>query len=162
MLIRRLARPMLSAIFINAGVNELRNVEQHVKVGAPLIEKVRPSLPDQLPSEPAALVRIDAGVKIVAGLALALGKFPRLASLLLAGGLVPTTLAGHRFWELDEPGERTSQQIHFFKNLGLLGGLILAAVDTEGRPSLGWWSRRAARRLAERTTELAEKVLPGD
>jgi len=159
-LIRRLARLMLASIFISGGVNALRAAEQHARVASPVIDAVRPSLPARLPSEPVALVRIDAAVTIGAGLALALSRFPRLASLLLAGSLVPTTLAGHRFWELDEQVERTSQQVHFFKNLGLLGGLILAAADTEGKPSLGWRARRAARRLSEQGSELAASVLP--
>lgn len=158
MLIRRLARPMLASVFISGGVNALRNVEQHAQAAGPVIAKVQPNLPEQLPSEPATLIRIDAGVKIGAGLMLALGRLPRLAALLLASSLVPTTFAGHRFWELDDPGERAGQQIHFFKNLGLLGGLILAAVDTEGRPSLGWRGRRAARRLAARTSDVAGQL----
>ena len=37
--------------------------------------------------------------------------------------------------------------MHFLKNLGLLGGLILAAFDTEGQPSLGWRAKRQAREL---------------
>jgi hypothetical protein len=36
----------------------------------------------------------------------------------------------------------------------MLGGLILAATDTEGRPSLAWRARRAARR--------AQRSLPGE
>jgi hypothetical protein len=37
--------------------------------------------------------------------------------------------------------------MHFVKNLGLLGGLILAAVDTEGEPSLSWRAKRSVRAL---------------
>jgi hypothetical protein len=74
---------------------------------------------------------------------LALGKFPRLSALALAASLVPTTFAGHRFWEETDPTRRSAQQLHFLKNAGMLGGLILASVDTEGRPSLVWRARRA-------------------
>ncbi len=94
------------------------------------------------------LVKIDAGVKIVAGSLLAMGKVPRLASAALAASLIPTTLAGHRFWEETDPQKKADQQIHFFKNVGLLGGLLIAAADTEGKPSLGWRGRRAAKRAA--------------
>jgi hypothetical protein len=83
---------------------------------------------------------------------LAIGKFRRLAALALIGSLIPTTLAGHRFWEEADEAKRAQQQIHFLKNLGLLGGLILAAVDTEGAPSLGWKARRRARRMATALT----------
>ena len=53
---------------------------------------------------------------------LATGKFPRLSSLALAASLVPTTLAGHRFWEESDPQVKAQQQIHFFKNVSMLGG----------------------------------------
>ena len=83
-------------------------------------------------------------MQVGAGLMLALGRFPRLSSALLAGSLVPTTLAGHRFWEEQDETKRAQQRIHFFKNLGMLGGLMLAAVDTEGRPGLAWRAQHAA------------------
>jgi putative oxidoreductase len=154
-LIRRLARPMLASIFIKGGVDTLLNPEPRVQAAAPLVEKVAPTLPEPAPSEPDQLVRIDAGVKIGAGVLLALGKFPRLASLALAASLIPTTVAGHAFWEKSDPSEKAAQQLHFVKNVSILGGLILAAVDTEGKPSLGWRGRRAARKLAEQTRDLA-------
>jgi putative oxidoreductase len=55
---------------------------------------------------------------------------------------VPTTLAGHPFWEKEDPADRRAHQIHFLKNIGMLGGLLLAAVDTEGRPSLRYRTGR--------------------
>lgn len=69
---------------------------------------------------------------------------PRLASTLLAATLVPTTLAGHRFWEEEDDGAKANQQVHFFKNVSMLGGLLLAGVDTEGKPGVAWRARRAA------------------
>jgi hypothetical protein len=57
--------------------------------------------------------------------------------------LVPTTYAGHRFWETDDKQERMQQRIHFLKNLSILGGLLIAAGDTAGNPSLAWRGRHA-------------------
>ncbi|MGN6682339.1 MAG: hypothetical protein ACTHKL_31640, partial [Streptosporangiaceae bacterium] len=54
--------------------------------------------------------------------------------------------------------ERSQQRIHFLKNLGLFGGLLIAAADTGGRPSLAWRSRHAmhtARREAALTAKAA-------
>ncbi|TWF94484.1 DoxX family protein [Saccharopolyspora dendranthemae] len=161
MLIRRLARPMLASIFIMGGIGALKDTPNHAKGVAPMLEKaidpVRDSLPEQVPTDTETLVRIDAGVKIGAGALLALGKFPRLASLLLAGSIVPTTLAAHRFWEQDDPQQRAEQQIHFLKNLGLLGGVLLAAVDTGGKPSVGYRARKSAR-IAKKTAKTANKT----
>jgi uncharacterized membrane protein YphA (DoxX/SURF4 family) len=145
---------MLAAMFIKGGVDTLLNPEPRVQQATPLLEKVGPTLPDQVPTEPNQLVRIDAGVKIAAGSLLAINKFPRLASLALATSVIPTTVAGHPFWEKSDPSEKSAEQQQFLKNISILGGLILAAVDTEGKPSLGWRGRRAARKLAERTSDL--------
>ena len=54
-------------------------------------------------------------------------------------------MAGHRFWEESDPTQKKNQQLHFFKNLATLGGLLLAAVDTEGKPGVAWRARRAAK-----------------
>jgi len=155
LLVRRIARPLLASIFVSGGINALRSVEGHADVASPVAEKTAKALPLNLPSDPAQLVKIDAAVKVGAGTLLALNKLPRISSILLAGSLIPTTLAGHRFWEESDAGAREQQQIHFFKNLGLLGGLILAAVDTEGKPSVGWRARRAVHDFSDATRTAA-------
>jgi uncharacterized membrane protein YphA (DoxX/SURF4 family) len=99
-------------------------------------------------------VKVNAAVQVVAGTLLTLNKFPRLAALALAGSIVPTTLAGHRFWEEDDPTRKVGQQIHFFKNASMLGGLLIASVDTEGKESLPRKTRRAAQRQADRVGDL--------
>jgi hypothetical protein len=96
-------------------------------------------------------VRINGGIQTVAGTMLALGKFRRLSALALAGSLVPTTYAGHRFWEEMDEDRRAQQRIQFLKNAAMLGGLALAATDTGGRPSVPWQARRAARHAMEAT-----------
>ncbi|SDI77095.1 Uncharacterized membrane protein YphA, DoxX/SURF4 family [Actinokineospora alba] len=160
MILRRLARPMLAAIFISGGIDALRNPAAHAEAAKPLLDTMIGTagdrLPAQVPTDPQTLVKIDGAVKIGAGVALALNKFPRVASLLLAGSLVPTTLATHRFWDEKDSAVATNQRIHFMKNVGLLGGLLLAVGDTEGKPSLGWRARRATREVNKRAHELGE------
>ncbi len=145
MLVRRLARPMLSAIFISGGIDALRHPAPTSQVADPVAPKIASSLPFSLPEDTEQLIKIDAAVKIVAGGMLATNRLPRLAAFSLACSLIPTTFAGHRFWEETDASTKRNQQNHFFKNVGLLGGLLLAAVDTEGRPSLGWRARRTAK-----------------
>lgn len=149
MILRRIARPLLAAIFVSGGINQMRQLEGHTKVAEPLLNKVigqkSGSSPEGVPTDARTLVRIDAMVKIGAGAALAFGRFPRLASLLLLGSLVPTTVAGHPFWEEEDPGQRDAQLVHFLKNAGIAGGLLLAAADTEGKPSVAWHARHTAR-----------------
>jgi uncharacterized membrane protein YphA (DoxX/SURF4 family) len=139
---------MLGAIFVISGARIAVNPDSRVdtakrvtdRVG-PLIERIDP----RLPSDARSLVRLKAVSDVVAGLLLASGKFTRPAALVLAANLVPTTLAGHPFWTMPQP-DRAQQQTHFLKNLGLLGGLLLAAADTQGKPGLGYRTSHAVDR----------------
>jgi uncharacterized membrane protein YphA (DoxX/SURF4 family) len=90
-------------------------------------------------------VRINAATQLLAAAALATGRAPRVSSLVLAGTLVPTTLAAHAFWDEQDPETRTVQKLHFFKNVSMLGGLLLASVDTNGKPGVAWRARHAAK-----------------
>jgi uncharacterized membrane protein YphA (DoxX/SURF4 family) len=130
MIMHRLARPLIASVFVISGVDILRNPENRVKVATPFLqnamEKAGSSLPDGVPTDPETLVKVSAGVKILAGLGLALGRFPRLSALVLALDLVPTTLAAHAYWEHEDPAARSAQRTQFLKNLGLFGGLLAA------------------------------------
>ena len=146
---------MLAALFIQGGISALRAPEAHAQAAKPVLDAMAPAVDkatevapvDQRPDDE-LLIKLDAGVKIVAGTMLAFGKFPRLAATALAATLVPTTLAAHRFWEETDPARKQEQQIHFMKNVSMFGGLLIAAADTHGKPSLGWRGRRAARLAA--------------
>ena len=155
MLVRRIARPLLAAPFVYGGISTLRKPQDRVPGARPVVEKITATadkqLPVQLPTDVEQYVKLNAGVQVGAGALLALGRFPRLTALALAGTTVPTTLAGHRFWEETDPKVSFEKTAHFVKNLGMLGGLLLAAVDTEGKPSVGYRARRAARQAADAT-----------
>ena len=162
MLVRRIARPLLASSFVYGGVQTLRNPQSRVPGAAPIVAQITEvadkQLPVQVSKDVEQWVKIDAAVKVGAGSLFALGKFPRLSALLLTGSIVPTTLAGHRFWEHEDPKERFGQLSHFLKNLGLLGGLLIAAVDTEGKPSVGYRARRAAHKAADATEKSVERA----
>ncbi|HEV7963088.1 MAG TPA: DoxX family membrane protein [Actinoplanes sp.] len=154
--VRTAARAMLASIFVISGARIVVDPDSRVaaakrvtdKVG-PLIAKVDP----RLPTDARTLVRLKAGVDVAAGLLLASGKFTRPAAAVLAANLVPTTFAGHPFWTLPQP-ERSQHETHFLKNLGLLGGLLLAAADTQGKPSIGYRTSHAVDR-SQRSLEHA-------
>ncbi|MFI5607625.1 DoxX family protein [Amycolatopsis sp. NPDC051903] len=162
MILRRVARPLLASIFIYGGIGMLRDTQGHAKAVEPFLtetfDKLEGVVPEQVPRDPATLVRLDAAVKIGAGLALASGKAPRLAALALLGTLVPTTAASHRFWDIKDPGERQAQQVQLMKNASIAGGLLLAASDTAGKPSLGWRARRTAKKAGKRAEKLSKKA----
>jgi uncharacterized membrane protein YphA (DoxX/SURF4 family) len=145
-LTRRIARPLLASIFIAEGIDALRDPESKAEASQAMavpLARWMPSLFD----DPENFVRINGAVQVGAGVLLAAGRFRRLASLALIGSIIPTTYAGHRFWEHEDGVARSEQRTELLKNLSLLGGLILAAFDTEGEPSLSWRARRRAARV---------------
>jgi hypothetical protein len=91
-------------------------------------------------------------VQIGGGLLLATGKLPRLASAALALSVVPGSLGAHTFWSESDPQLKADERRAFLTDISLIGGLIIAAVDTEGKPSLGWRGRRAAHKVSEAVT----------
>ncbi len=146
-LVRLAARPLLASMFVVGGIDSLRTAGAKAGAAEPVTDRLVPllqKLVPQLSDDPTTLVRINGAVQVAAGLALATGRMPRLSSAVLAATLVPTTAAGHRFWEETEPGQKKAQRVQFFKNASMMGGLMLAAVDTEGKPGVAWRARRAA------------------
>jgi uncharacterized membrane protein YphA (DoxX/SURF4 family) len=156
-----IARPMLASIFVVGAATALKNTSGPAAKADPVTARLVPlarkaGVP--LPEDPETLVKINAGVQIGAGLALATGRLPRLSAAVLAGSLIPTTAAGHRFWEHDDDATRTQQRLHFFKNVALIGGLIIAAGDTEGRPGVAWRARHAAKDARREAKLIKAKV----
>lgn len=73
------------------------------------------------------LVRLSGILAIAGGLSIAIGLRARLGAWLLVVFLVPVTLAMHAFWRIDDPMMAMNQQVHFMKNLAMLGGALLVA-----------------------------------
>lgn len=160
-LVRLIARPLLASTFFLGATNALKNSDKLAPKAAivtdrvtPLITRAAPGAP--IPTDPQTLVRLNAGVQLVAAAALATGRSPRVASTVLAASLVPTTVAGHAFWNETEPAAKNQQRLQFFKNLGVLGGLLLAGVDTEGKPGLAWRAGHAASSTRKETKRIAK------
>ncbi len=168
---------MLSAVFIGRGVDALRSPKPAADAARPTLDGLS-KLPDpvgpNVPSDAETVAKVTAAVQIGGGLLLATGKLPRFASAALALSVVPGSLGAHAFWTETEPARKADERRAFLTDISLIGGLIIAAVDTEGRPSLGWRGRRAARKVSVAVTsalpvgaaagnsltdsELAEKV----
>lgn len=149
---RLLARPLLSSIFVAGPLNALKDAEGHAVKAKVVTDRVIPAAQRlgervgvPVPGDPAVWVRVNAVVQLAAALGLATGRAPRISSAVLAGTLVPTTLAGHRFWDETDPGAKKAQRIQFAKNLSILGGLVIAAGDTDGKPGVAWRARHAAK-----------------
>ncbi|HTS14659.1 MAG TPA: DoxX family protein [Candidatus Sulfotelmatobacter sp.] len=123
----KLARLLLAGIFLRAGWRTANNPASMAAAAAKL------GFP-----EPEAMVRFNGAAQLTGATAMALGILPRLAAAGLAVSMVPTTLAGHRFWEVEDEMARNQQTTQFLKNLGLIGGLLaVAAWPDRAAPAAG-------------------------
>jgi uncharacterized membrane protein YphA (DoxX/SURF4 family) len=144
---------MIAAMFVIQGFDAFRHPAPLAKRSSPLLDKVIPAL--RLPDDKELLVRANGLTQMLGGIMLATGFLPRLGATAIAASLVPTTLAGHPFWKEEDPQQRKTQRIQFLKNMAMMGGVLLAAVDTAGKPGLAW----RAQNIANRSQREAKRAL---
>lgn len=171
MLLRRLARPMLSTVFVVQGIDSLLNTPRASEAVRPTLEGLQ-KLPEpvgpRIPDNPTVVARATGAIQVVAAVCLATGRMPRVAAATLAATVIPANLGDHMFWDEADPVAKKRKRRDFATDVSLVGALILASADTAGKPSLGWRGRRAGRRAIEAVAsalpsnetsfELAEKV----
>lgn len=150
-----LTRTLVAPLFLSGGLSSVRNPEAKAAAAKSTSEHLTKM---GLPIDPITLVRMNGVLQLGAGLLLVCGKVPRLASAALAASLVPTTFAGHRFWEESDPQLRSTQKIQFMKNFAILGGLVLLATDTNGAPSLSWRINKTASKAAQSVNNLGKEL----
>jgi len=126
--VRTIARPLLASVFIASGLDVLANPEPRATVAKPVVDMVASVVPFA-PRDPVDAVRLNAAVHLAAGVLLAAGVMSRVAALALAVSMLPTTVAGHPFWEVEDPVKRSQQRTQFLKNTAILGGLLAVALD---------------------------------
>ena len=113
-----LARALVAAPFVVLGYDAARDPGGRVDLAAAL------GVP-----RPEDAVRLNGAAMAVGGLALATGVFPRAAAAGLVASLVPTTIAGHPYWRMDDPAARKVNRIQVLKNVGLAGALLTIAAS---------------------------------
>ncbi|HKS12014.1 MAG TPA: DoxX family protein [Pseudomonas sp.] len=118
------ARVLLMILFVSAGWGKLTAFEGTVGYMA--------SLGAPAPTLAAVIAMV---MEFFVGIVLVLGFYTRPLALLFALFVIGTALIGHPFWNMVDP-ERTANTIQFFKNLSIVGGLLLLAVTGAGRYSL--------------------------
>ena len=154
---------MLASYFVVNGVKAFRHPEVFVPDAQPLVDRVLPlinsAVPKEaqgyLPQDTMSFVKWNGVLQVIGGLSLATGLGRRLGAGALAVTMVPHVLTAN---PLKAKGEaRTAVSSQLGKNVALLGGVLLAAQDTEGKPNLAWrartqrqlLSKEAAKRKAE-------------
>lgn len=120
-LIGRLA---LAALFLPAGIGKITGFEGTVgyiaSVGLPMATL-------------GALLAVV--IETVGGVALIVGFKTRIVALVLAGFTLAASLIFHAFWSV-APDQAYMQQLLFYKNVAVAGGLLILAAHGPGSFSL--------------------------
>ncbi len=109
-----LGRILLGGYFIMNGYNHFKNLEmltgyaQSKKVPIPKIAVLMTGL-----------------MMFLGGLGILLGIYVQLSVLLLSLFLIGTLIKMHRYWEVADPMARMGEHVNFYKNLGLLGAILM-------------------------------------
>ncbi|WP_139738677.1 DoxX family membrane protein [Actinomyces wuliandei] len=143
-LLRVLVRPALAAPFITDGIDAVARPRRHMEK----LEKVTPTLeragvPPLLTSDARLLTRVSGAVSVLAGLGLATGRAPRTSAAVLAALNIPLTLVNYPVWTAADKESRKRSVSGLLRGAAVGGGLLLAAVDRQGRPSLAWRVRNS-------------------
>jgi len=117
-------RLLIVALFLPAGLSKLLNFQGTLGYFNSL----------GMPSPSLALV-IAIVIELVGGIALILGFQTRVVAIILAIFTFAATLLGHAFWAV--PAEMAFvTQLLFFKNVAVIGGLLILAANGAGKFSI--------------------------
>ena len=123
---RAAGRVSLAWMFIRASSDVFKDPDRATGTAGPLLAKARNACPVPLPAD-RDIVRLNAALQVATGVMIAANVAPRLAATALVVSMVPTTLAGHAYWTVDDPALRPNQRTQFNKNLAMIGGLLVLA-----------------------------------
>lgn len=157
-IVRRIARPLLATGYVANGVESFRassSAAQHLAPAASAVTKVFPQVGPAL-QNPAMVAQGLAAAQVGAAVLFGLGRLPRLS----AGVLVTTTAlnayADYRAAEAGTAEQKAARRSTAFKNASLVGAVMLAAVDTEGSPSLLWRAEHLAGDVRKNASKLGK------
>ncbi|KIA72479.1 DoxX family protein [Arthrobacter sp. MWB30] len=158
--IRFLARPMLASSFVVAGLDKLKNADDTAKQLSPVLRRASESLPFK--ADEKTLARVLGGAQLGAGALLGLGKLSRFAATVLALTSALNSYVEWRSADISTKEGRIARKAQLLKNISLTGGVLLASVDTEGRPSIAWRAEHLAadaRKVTGKQIKKADKAV---
>lgn len=109
-----LGRILLGGYFIKNGLNHFQNLQG---LTGYVQSKGVPS--------PKLAVAITGLMLFLGGLGILLGVYVNVAVALLVLFLLGTLFKMHRYWEAADPMVRIGEHVNFYKNLGLLGAILM-------------------------------------
>ncbi|MDO4666025.1 MAG: DoxX family protein [Actinomycetaceae bacterium] len=135
-ILRTLSRVLIAGAFVYDGVDAVLHTKKHVerfqKV-EPVLEKA--GVPPIMEADAKMATRALGAATAVCGASLALGVFPRTCAAILAVVNLPIAAVNY---PLHDRATRKDNLKLFGLRATLSGGLIMAAFDRKGSPSLEW------------------------
>ena len=163
-LVRLIARPMLASAYISNGLWRVRNSESSGEALKPFFKAAEKAVP--VPFDAQTIARGAGIAQIGAGTLLAIGKFPRISATILAGtyllDIVATSKEDTKTHEAQKHTRRKAsenQRPSLLVRTSLLGGALLASVDTAGKPGLAWRAQHAAEDVWHNVEKTTGKAL---
>lgn len=126
-----LSRVLISAVFIVFGYLQFTNIGGYA--ANPAVLKFVGLTGGIL--SPTVLAYLVATIDLVGGILILVGFQTRWASLVLIIFVTLTLFVAHNFWTMEGPA-RAANQANFYKNLALIGGLLLLYIHGAGRLSV--------------------------
>lgn len=74
---------------------------------------------------PTLAVVITGILLLIGGVSIITNRYTEWGLFSLIVFLVPVTFIMHAYWRVADPSTKAIEQIHFWKNLGLLGGVLI-------------------------------------
>ena len=109
-----LGRILLGGYFIMNGYNHFKNLK--MLTGYAQLKKV---------PMPKIAVLVTGLMMFLGGLGILLGIYVQLSVFLLSLFLIGTLIKMHKYWEVTDPMARMGEYVNFYKNLGLLGAILM-------------------------------------
>ncbi len=76
------------------------------------------------------------------GLAILFGVMTQAAALLMFVFTIVATITSHRYWQFTDPAQYRAQNTNFWKNVSMMGGMLLLFITAGGRYSVDALVRR--------------------
>ena len=120
-----IGRVLIAALFIPSGLMKIGNfagtADHMAQNGLPMSQ---------------VLLVLTIMIELGGGLMLLFGWRAREAAFVMFLFLIPVTLVFHPFWNIADAAAHYQQQIHFMKNIAIMGGLLFVAGFGSGPLSL--------------------------
>ena len=91
---------------------------------------------------PSVMGYIAPPVEFLGGLAVLFGFATRYTAVLMLLFTIIATFSSHRYWDFTDRAQRAQQHTQFWKNVSMMGGIVLLFVTAAGRFSIDCLLRR--------------------